>query len=95
MLEPDEARRERADRRQVDPARSPPSRVDDTLHDALETLQRRGAHMARVVDADGVTLGLATLEDVIEELVGEIRDAAHLEEPSEASRSPQRSALDR
>ena len=36
--------------------------------------------MARVVDADGGTLGLATLEDVIEELVGEIRDAAHLDE---------------
>ncbi len=29
---------------------------------------------------DGAILGLATLEDVIEELVGEIRDAAHLEE---------------
>jgi CBS domain containing-hemolysin-like protein len=53
--------------------------ADDLLHDALETLQRRGAHMARVVDADGGTLGVATLEDVIEELVGEIRDAAHLE----------------
>ena len=52
----------------------------DSLHDVLETLQRRGAHLARVVDADGATLGLATLEDVIEELVGEIRDAAHLEE---------------
>ena len=53
---------------------------DDALHDALETLQRRGAHMARVVDDDGATLGLATLEDVIEELVGEIRDAAHHDE---------------
>jgi CBS domain containing-hemolysin-like protein len=53
--------------------------TDDLLHDALETLQRRGAHMARVVDDEGGTLGVATLEDVIEELVGEIRDAAHLE----------------
>ncbi|MFC7495002.1 MULTISPECIES: hemolysin family protein [unclassified Nocardioides] len=59
-----------------------PVSADDALHDALETLQRRGAHMARVVDADGMTLGLATLEDVIEELVGEIRDAAHLDEPA-------------
>jgi CBS domain containing-hemolysin-like protein len=58
----------------------------DLLHDALETLQRRGAHMARVVDQEGTTLGLATLEDVIEELVGEIRDAAHLDDtPSTAS----------
>ena len=36
--------------------------------------------MARVVDDEGAHLGLATLEDVIEELVGEIRDAAHLDE---------------
>jgi CBS domain containing-hemolysin-like protein len=57
-----------------------PVSSSDLLHDALETLQRRGAHMAVVVDEDGTTLGLATLEDVIEELVGEIRDAAHLEE---------------
>ena len=55
---------------------------DDLLHDTLETLQRRGAHMARVVDAGGPTLGVATLEDVIEELVGEIRDSAHLEPPT-------------
>jgi CBS domain containing-hemolysin-like protein len=54
---------------------------DDLLHDTLEKLQRRGAHMARVVDAGGATLGVATLEDVIEELVGEIRDTAHLESP--------------
>ena len=32
--------------------------------------------MARVVRRDGEALGLVTLEDVLEELVGEIRDAA-------------------
>jgi CBS domain containing-hemolysin-like protein len=55
-------------------------RSSDSLHDALEILQRRGSHMATVTDDDGAYLGLATLEDVIEELVGEIRDAAHLDE---------------
>jgi CBS domain containing-hemolysin-like protein len=52
-------------------------RSNAPLHEALTTLQRRGAHLARVVDDDGSTSGLAALEDVIEELVGEIRDAAH------------------
>jgi CBS domain containing-hemolysin-like protein len=49
----------------------------DLLHEALETLQVRGAHMARVVNREGEVLGVVTLEDVLEELVGEIRDAAH------------------
>jgi CBS domain containing-hemolysin-like protein len=76
VLETDEARRQRVIE---DKWTRPFATVgdDDLLHEALETLQRRGAHMARVVDAHGTTLGLATLEDVIEELVGEIRDAAH------------------
>lgn len=79
VLETDESRRERAvDDKWIRPFA--PVRADDLLHDTLETLQRRGAHMARVVDAEGRTLGLATLEDVIEELVGEIRDAAHHED---------------
>jgi len=52
-------------------------RPQDVLHDALATLQRRGAHMGRIVEDDGTVLGLVTLEDVLEELVGEIRDAAH------------------
>ena len=49
----------------------------DALVTALQTLQAKGAHMARVVDAEGAVVGVVTLEDVIEELVGEIRDAAH------------------
>jgi CBS domain containing-hemolysin-like protein len=56
--------------------------ADDTLRVALATLQRRGAHMARVVDAGGELLGLVALEDVIEELVGQIKDAAHHEDPA-------------
>jgi CBS domain containing-hemolysin-like protein len=52
-------------------------RPTDTLQTALAVLQAKGAHMARVVDGDGVLLGIITLEDVIEELVGEIRDASH------------------
>jgi CBS domain containing-hemolysin-like protein len=79
VLETDEERRERpVDDKWIRPFA--PVRADALLHEALETLQRRGAHMARVVDAEGSTLGLATLEDVIEELVGEIRDAAHHED---------------
>ena len=35
--------------------------------------------MARVVTRDGEVLGLVTLEDVLEELVGEIRDGSHHE----------------
>ena len=49
----------------------------DTLVQTLQRLQSQGAHMARVLDDAGHVLGVATLEDVIEELVGEIRDAAH------------------
>ena len=79
VLEPDESRRELPiDDKRIRPFA--PVTTGALLHDCLQTLQRRGAHMARVVDTDGRTLGLATLEDVIEELVGEIRDAAHLEE---------------
>lgn len=81
VLEPDEERRERpvADR-WIRPFAT--VTADTLLHDALEVLQRRGAHMARVVEPDGTTLGVAALEDVIEELVGEIRDAAHSDDVS-------------
>ncbi|MGI9085600.1 MAG: hemolysin family protein [Aeromicrobium sp.] len=45
------------------------------LYDALRTMQVRGSHMARVADEDGTVLGVIMLEDVLEELVGEIREA--------------------
>jgi CBS domain containing-hemolysin-like protein len=40
------------------------------------------------VDDQGTTLGVATLEDVIEELVGEIRDSAHQEAPAPQAAPP-------
>ncbi|HEY3528464.1 MAG TPA: hemolysin family protein [Nocardioides sp.] len=84
VLETDESRRTRpVEDKWIRPFA--PVRTDDLLHDTLEKLQRRGAHMARVVDAEGATLGVATLEDVIEELVGEIRDSAHLETSAPAA----------
>lgn len=44
------------------------------LDDALLAMQRARTHLAVVTDASGATLGIATLEDVIEALVGDIRD---------------------
>lgn len=45
------------------------------LYEALRTMQARGSHMARVADEAGTVQGVIMLEDVLEELVGEIRSA--------------------
>ncbi|MHA7189291.1 hemolysin family protein [Arthrobacter sp. MDT2-16] len=45
------------------------------LEDALATMRRTGAHIARVLDAKGNTTGMLFLEDILEELVGEVQDA--------------------
>jgi Hemolysins and related proteins containing CBS domains len=47
------------------------------LDDALGAMRRAAAHLAAVVDRDGRTLGLVTMEDVLEELVGEVHDPDH------------------
>ncbi len=45
------------------------------LEDALATMRRSGVHVARAFDEEGATRGVLFLEDIIEELVGEVQDA--------------------
>jgi CBS domain containing-hemolysin-like protein len=47
------------------------------LDDALTVMRRAATHLAQVADASGRVLGLVALEDVLELLVGEVRDPAH------------------
>ncbi|MBW2276305.1 MAG: HlyC/CorC family transporter [Deltaproteobacteria bacterium] len=62
--------------------RGAPMFVPETqkIQTLLGDMRRKGLHMAMVVDEFGGTSGLVTLEDVIEELVGEIRDEFDPEE---------------
>lgn len=61
----------------------PPKRIrqlisvfqDADLEDALATMRRSGSHLGRVFDENGATKGVLFLEDIIEELVGEVQDA--------------------
>lgn len=48
--------------------------ADVVVDDALYALQRARVHLAVVVDAQGRTVGLVSLEDMLEELVGDIID---------------------
>jgi magnesium and cobalt exporter, CNNM family len=45
------------------------------LEDALAAMRRTGVHLARVFDEHGTAKGVLFLEDIIEELVGEVQDA--------------------
>jgi len=49
--------------------------AEEELEDILAAMQRSGAHLARVMDAHGESAGVVFLEDVLEELVGEVIDA--------------------
>jgi CBS domain containing-hemolysin-like protein len=73
MFELDEV--ERAKRKVRDILR-PVRMVPETkpVNDLLKEMQEEGAHMAVVVDEYGSTAGIVTLEDMVEEIVGEIHD---------------------
>ena len=61
----------------------PPKRIrqlisvfhDADLEDALALMRRSGSHLGRAFDENGATKGVLFLEDIIEELVGEVQDA--------------------
>jgi CBS domain containing-hemolysin-like protein len=59
-------------------------KVDRLLHQ----FKVRKNHMAIIIDEHGGVSGLISLEDVLEELVGEIRDETDKEEPHIVSRKP-------
>lgn len=48
---------------------------DMELEDALTAIRGRGAHVAKVLGADGELTGALFLEDIVEELIGEVQDA--------------------
>ncbi len=61
----------------------PPFFVPETMKvsNLLREMQKKRIHMAIVIDEYGSVSGLVTLEDILEEIVGEIRDEYDVESP--------------
>ena len=61
---------------------------DVCLDDVLSSFKREKLHMAIVQDEYGGTSGMVTMEDVLEEIVGEIADEYDRERPEEIQELP-------
>ena len=74
VLDTDQARRNLpVDQRWIRPLGEIPATA--TLQTALATLRRSGSHLARLIDENGQTQAVIALEDILEQLVGEVMDA--------------------
>ena len=51
--------------------------ADMPLPDALTWLRRDNSHLAMVTAADGTVCAMVALEDLVEDLVGTVRDGMH------------------
>lgn len=69
----------------LEPLVRPIIRIIDTvpIQELLLKMQRERIHMAILMDEYGGTSGLVTVEDILEEIVGEIRDEFDLDEVAE------------
>jgi putative hemolysin len=73
MYELDESERAKRTVRDIlRPIRTVPE--SKPVNDLLREMQEEGTHMAAVVDEYGSTAGIVTMEDMVEEIVGEIHD---------------------
>jgi len=75
--------------RTLDELIRPPYYVPETkrIDDLLREMQRNRTHMAVVVDEYGGSTGVVTLEDILEQIVGDIHDE-HERTPAPAERLP-------
>ncbi len=63
------------------------------IHEAMLKMQQERMHMALVIDEYGGTSGILTMEDILEEIVGEIRDEFDADEVADIRETGEREYL--